>query len=201
MKTELEKALELKERVLKILNIDLTVKSRVLENASYRAAYCCYITLTTSISSTEIGKIVSREHATILHYMKTHAKNLVREGNKGDTYRIAWANIQKLAKNKSPLENDLPQETESPTVNVMLRKQLRTAKAKLAAQISVNQSLSNEVRVLKKEVKRLNHILDIDSNRRFDTGDLVKPVTHNFKPEPPKPWRGDVYEVSGIKYF
>jgi hypothetical protein len=63
----MKKLIRIKEYLDKKAGYDISVRSRNSENVNYRTLYFKLATETTTKSSTAIGKIVDRDHATVLH--------------------------------------------------------------------------------------------------------------------------------------
>jgi len=63
----MEKLIKIKEYLDKKSGYDISVRNREAEMVNYRTLYFKLATETTTKSSTAIGKIVGRDHATVLH--------------------------------------------------------------------------------------------------------------------------------------
>ena len=201
MKTSIVDANNLKKEIDEKLGINIDKNTRQMEYVSYRHAFAYYLYETTTLSDSVIGEIIGRDRTSINHVRDKHDDLLIQQGNKGDAYRLAWQNVCKIANNEPIESKTIETPSQLPSLNGTLRKRVALLELKIKHFKESNEKLREHIKIIEKENNDLNFKIDNDPNFKLDNSPIIKPINHNFKPEPPKPWRGDVYEVSGIKYF
>jgi regulator of replication initiation timing len=197
--TEQERVAELISEVKKQTGIDVIVKSRILECVSYRQCLMVYVMNDTALTLQGAGDCFKRDHATVLHAVKTHQDHIIDEGNKGDVYRTCWANVNTIVEGK-PLSIDEDDYHEDFKMNVSLRKKVRKLNQTIVNYTNANSALMLENAILRKEIKALRHKIDLDPTTKFDKGPLVKQVEHNWEFTREKP-QIDNFTVGGIRFF
>ena len=74
---------------------DISTKSRTTEQVSYRTLYFKIATDTTNFSLSKIGKMVNRDHATVLHAKSNLFDELMRNKRLSRLYDIFKVNVLK----------------------------------------------------------------------------------------------------------
>lgn len=122
----------IKKRIKDISNINISKVSRQREIVEYRALYCFLLRKYSNQSLTEIGKSISKNHATVIHALKN--------------YEIYERYNEKVRITRSKIEDELVNQTDFAISSKTLSQEL----------LSLNYELREELNKYKKLEKYLN---------------------------------------------
>jgi hypothetical protein len=201
MKKVYKEGEELMHRINKNLGYNISMGSRLTEVVSYRQAFMVFLRFETTLGVSDIGKLVKRDHSTVLHAEKNHMKHMLGETNKSDAYRVAWENVTQLANTgKEFKEEEYTEGMPTFSLNVSLRKKVHNLERRVKDYIMEITIVKSDNKKLKEKMKRMSRDLHNDPTIAFDKGPLVKQVEHNWEFTREKP-QVDNFTIAGIKYF
>jgi hypothetical protein len=201
MKKVYKEGEELMHRINKNLGYNISMGSRLTEVVSYRQAFMVFLRFETTLGVSDIGKLVKRDHSTVLHAEKNHMKHMLGETNKSDAYRVAWENVTQLANTgKEFKEEEYTEGMPTFSLNVSLRKKVHNLERRVKDYIMEITIVKGDNKKLKEKMKRMARDLHNDPTIAFDKGPLVKQVEHNWEFTREKP-QIDNFTVGGTRFF
>ena len=154
----LDQELILKDFWESLSEINCVYNNRERRNIVYKHSFFMCARELTSLSLSSIGKLLGKDHATVLHATKNHSINYLQDCHYRDVYDQMYAQLeQKMDKFNSDVSdiierrlNNMDAEVYKTTMISMYKKKLEKQKKAHDKQI---ETIKKEARILKKQLK------------------------------------------------
>lgn len=154
----LDQELILKDFWESLSEINGVYNNRERRNIVYKHSFFMCARELTSLSLASIGKLLGKDHATVLHAVRNHSINYLQDSHYRDVYDQMYAQLeQKMDKFNSDVSdvierrlNNMDAEVYRTTMISMYKKKLEKQKKAHEMQI---ETIKKEARILKKQLK------------------------------------------------